>query len=300
MKVLVVGATGMLGSLVCRGLVEEGIQVRTLVRPSSDAVKVGALRALGAETVKGDLKERASLDAACANVDAAISTANSVISRQAGDSIETVDERGQLSLVEAATKAGVKRFVYVSVSPGRLPLDIPFLRAKRSVEERLRRGPMEYVIVQPGAFMEIWLSPMMGFNHVNATATVFGSGENPVSYISIADVARFIVTAVDGTSATNRAILLGGPRSLSPNEIVRIFERETGKRFEVQYVPEEALRAQFESAADPLQKSFAGLSLVQAAGDPIEMTATLQEFPMRMTSVEEYVKRAVTASDQSD
>jgi len=39
---------------------------------------------------------------------------------------------------------------------------------------------------------------------------------------------------------------------------------------------------------------------VQAAGDPIEMTATLQEFPMRMTSVEEYVKRAVTASDQSD
>lgn len=80
---------------------------------------------MGAELVEGDLKDAASLARACAGVEAVISTASSTLSRQAGDSIASVDEQGQLALVDAARTAGATRFVFVSF---RAHLDQPEAR----------------------------------------------------------------------------------------------------------------------------------------------------------------------------
>ena len=102
---LVVGATGLVGGQICRLLVERGERVRGLVRPSSDPARVEELQALGIETVPGDLKDPASLRAACAGVSTVLSTATSTISRGDGDSIETVDRQGQLSLVGSGQPA---------------------------------------------------------------------------------------------------------------------------------------------------------------------------------------------------
>ena len=107
---LIVGATGILGSEICRLLAEKGEPVRALVRATSNPDKVAQLKALKADVVVGDLKDRRSLDAACRGVGAVISTASSTLSRQQGDSIESVDQEGQLNLVDAAEAAGVKHF----------------------------------------------------------------------------------------------------------------------------------------------------------------------------------------------
>ena len=106
MKTLVVGATGLLGLEVCKRLGESVEPVRCLVRPTADGSKRAALEALGVELVEGDLKDPASLARACAGVQAVISTASSTFSRQEGDSIASVDDQGQLALVEAARLAG--------------------------------------------------------------------------------------------------------------------------------------------------------------------------------------------------
>src|SRR5947208_2630500 len=100
--ILVVGATGFLGSEICRRLIERGEAVRGLVRETSDSATVAHLRTLGVETVVGDLRDRDSLDAACRGVDTVVSTATTTRSRQPGDSIEATDEAGQLDLVDAA------------------------------------------------------------------------------------------------------------------------------------------------------------------------------------------------------
>ena len=63
--VLVVGATGLLGSEVCRQLAAKDKKVRGLVRTTSDQAKVDMLKNYGAEIVQGDLRDRASLEAAC-------------------------------------------------------------------------------------------------------------------------------------------------------------------------------------------------------------------------------------------
>jgi uncharacterized protein YbjT (DUF2867 family) len=107
------------------------------------------------------------------------------------------------------------------------------------------------------------------------------------------DVARFAVVAVDASAARNTILVLRGPDKLSPNEVVRIFEEHTGQPFDVEHVPVEALRAQRGSAEDPLQQSFTELMLACAQGNSIDMQGTLQSYPVKLTSVQEYVERVV-------
>jgi NADH dehydrogenase len=268
--VLIVGATGMLGSEICRRLAARGDPVRALVRRTSNPERVALLKQLGVEPIHGDLKDSSSLREACRGVDTIVSTASSTIARQEGDSIQTVDRQGQLELIEAAEAAGVQRFVLVSF-PG---FDIPFplQDAKRAVEDRLRRGRMVHVILQPTCFMEIWLSPLLGFDPANGRAQVLGTGQNAVSWISYLDVAAFAVAAVHSPDAANRTFRLGGPEALSPLDVVRLSEQLRGMTMTVQRVPEEALRAQLASATDPLQQSMAGLMLYCAHGDAIDST----------------------------
>src|SRR4029077_2791819 len=118
--VLVAGATGLVGNEICRRISGRGERVRALVRATSSTERIELLRSCGAEIRIGDLRDSASVNALCEGVDAVISTASSTISRQAGDSIESVDSAGQMTLVTAAKAAGVKRFVFLSFrkSPG--------------------------------------------------------------------------------------------------------------------------------------------------------------------------------------
>ena len=102
--VLIVGATGMVGGEVARLLAESGETVRALTRATSNPEKVARLRGLGAQIAQGDLKDPASLDAACRGVTAIISTASSTISRQQDDSIE-MSIAGTIESDDAAERA---------------------------------------------------------------------------------------------------------------------------------------------------------------------------------------------------
>ena len=112
--ILVVGPTGLLGLETCRLLAEKNKDFRALVRNTSDQGKVDQLKNMGAQIVTGDLKDPDSLASASQGITEVISTASSTMSRQEGDSIQTVDLEGQLNLVSAAISAGVEKFVFVS------------------------------------------------------------------------------------------------------------------------------------------------------------------------------------------
>ena len=293
--ILVVGATGFLGGEICRRLSSQGKQVRGLVRATSDPAAVEALKAHGVEIVAGDLKDPSSLEPACDGVQLVISTATTTRTRQEGDSIESADAAGQLNLVEAAKKKGVQRFIYVSYT-GNIKTDDPLTRAKRSVEKAVRESGMAYTILRPSCFMEVWLGPAIGFDFPNAKATIYGEGKNKLSFISLGDVASFAVASVDNPAAGNAVLELGGPEAVSPLEAVQIFEEIGGRKFELQHVPVEAIRAQAETATDSLEKSFACLMLHYANGDPIPMDNVLKNFPVQLTSVRQYASYALGAS----
>ncbi len=285
--VLVAGATGFLGSEICHQLILKKKNVKGLVRATSDANKVANLKASGVEIIEGDLKNKISLEQALHGVSAVISTVSSTISRQEGDSIQSVDEEGQINLIDAAITAGVKQMIYVSVCElGESPLQT----SKRKVEKHLVESGLNYTILRPTYFMEVWLSPVLGFDYPNAKATIYGEGNNKISWISIKDVALFATAALDNPNAANKIIGLGGPEALSPLEVVNIFETVKGTKFDLQYVPEEALKAQRDAAQDPLSETFATLMLGVVNGSEIDMKSTLDNFPIQLTSVVDYAQ----------
>jgi NADH dehydrogenase len=288
---LVVGATGLLGSEICHLLTAGGKPARALARPTSDQSKVAQLESLNVEIARGDLKNHSSLGAVCRGVSAVISTASSTLSRQEGDSIQTVDLEGQLNLIDAAKAAHVGHFLLISFP--QIDIEFPLQTAKRAVEDYLKSSGLTYTILQPTIFMEVWLSPALGFDAANAKAQIYGAGENKISWISYKDVAKFAVASLDNSEAHNAVIELGGPEALSPLEVVRIFEKVKGQKFDVQHVPEEALREQRESAIDPLQQSFAGLMLNYSQGSIVDMQETLQKFPMRLASIKDYAQASM-------
>jgi uncharacterized protein YbjT (DUF2867 family) len=283
--ILVVGATGLVGSGICQKLAQRGEQVRALVRSTSLTERVEALRAAGVELCLGDLKDSKSLAAACEGAEVVISTASSTLSRQPGDSIESVDAVGQLNLVEAAKDAKVSRFVFVSFRrhPG---LECPLSQAKEQVERAITS--FNFTVIQASFFMEIWLSPALGFDYPNRKARLYGTGTSPISWVSSQDVAEFCALVPRHPMAERRVIEFGGPKALSPLDVVARFESASGREFQIEHVPESALRSQFEGATEPLQKSFAALMLGYARGDAIEMRFIVETFGVKLTTVEEY------------
>ncbi|MDQ4079302.1 MAG: SDR family oxidoreductase [Gemmatimonadota bacterium] len=286
--ILVAGATGYLGSEICRLLSERGQRVRALVRQSSNSEKIERLRALGVDFALGDLKDPRSLDAACHDVDTVISTASVTLSRQPDDSIQRVDNEGQIALVDAAVSNGVERYLYVSFS-GNLDLECALNSAKRTVERAVRNSGMTYTILRPSFFVEIWLSPALGFDVEHGKARIFGTGDQRMSWISLADVARFTVECVDHPAAENAVFELGG-EAISPNELIAEVERRTGKSMDVERVPAEALHAQRAQAKDAMEHSFATLMLGYAQGDEVDLGPARQlHVPIR--SAREFIAR---------
>jgi uncharacterized protein YbjT (DUF2867 family) len=285
--VLVVGATGLVGSEICQRLMKRGEQVRALVRTTSSKEKLEALKSWGVELCVGDLKDPPSLAAACRGANAVISTASSTLSRQPGDSIESVDLAGQLNLVNAARSANLGRFLFVSFRkpPG---ISFPLSDAKEQVENAVTS--LNFTVIQASWFMEVWLSPALGFDYANAAARIYGPGTNPISWVSFRDVAEICAVALRHPAAERRTIEFGGPEALSPLEVVARFERIGGRPFRLEHVPEPALLAQFEGATDSLQKSFAALMLGYLHGDAMNMASVVSTFGIELTNVNEYAR----------
>lgn len=286
--ILVVGSTGVLGSEICRRLREAGEPVRGLIRPTSAPEKIARLVAMGVEVARGDLREPASLARACQGAGTVITTATSTLSMQPGDSIPVTDQQGQLDLVKAAQAAGVKRFIMLSI-----PMtirDCPLKTAKRAVENALIASGMEYTILRPGIFMEIWLNPALGFDYINGKATIYGDGHAKNHFITLGNVAQYVVESLICPEAINRAFELGAPQSCGMLEVVQTFEQVGGKPFDLAFVPAAALEAQANATNDPRQKSFAVMTHDMAKGIRVDTSEAENVFSLSLASVEDYAR----------
>jgi dihydroflavonol-4-reductase len=161
--VLVTGSAGFLGQHLTRELVGRGVTVRGLSRrAATDAVVAG----LGAAPVRGDLDDRASLDAACAGADAVFHTAADTNTWRPNNAAQTrTNVDGTRRLLQAAAAAGVDAFIHTSsVSAyshrvkGVLREDVPqrggeswinYERTKFLSEQAVRESPVPWIVCQP-------------------------------------------------------------------------------------------------------------------------------------------------------
>ena len=292
--ILVAGATGVLGTEIVRRLASRGERVRALTRVTSAPEKVERLKRFGAEIVQGDLRQPQSLLAACVGVDAVISTVTTILTSQPGDSFEATDGEGNKSLIDAARKTGVRKFVFVSFDTSK-SVDNPLTRAKQNAEDYLKKSGLDFTILHSTLFCESWLGPMLFCDPDAGTAKVYGKGTDKLRYVTVGDVAEFAVQSLDNPAARNAVIPVGGPDEISQRDAVRIFEEAFGRKFNVIEVPEATLEAQWSAAENPFDKTFAGLMLGVARGFDSGMQPPFADFEVPLTSPREYVENLARA-----
>ena len=291
---LVVGATGLVGQQIALGLRRQGRSVRALVRGGTRHEKAAPVVAANIQIVDADLTKPETLPSACAGVEAVLCTATSMPQAK-DDGLRRVDRDGVLSLIESAERAGVHHFVYTSYS-GDIRQDSPLETAKRDCENRLLSGKMRVTILRPSYFMEMWLSPVLGFDPPNSRARIYGPGDAKVSFISMNDVAAFAVAAAAKPPDHSAILEMGGPEPLSQIDVVGVFERTLGKKFELEKVPLAALEEQHRST-DPRQKTFAALMIGYAKGNGIPGSLeTARRYGVALHSVSDYAATFLKAS----
>ncbi|MFY1701847.1 NmrA/HSCARG family protein [Micromonospora sp. WMMA1923] len=237
MVVLVIGATGKQGGATARALLDRGVAVRALVRdPGADAAL--ALGERGAELVRGDLDDPATLLAAAEGADGVFSIPWPDLTDLQGDA----ELRRGRNVVEAARAAGVSHLVHSSVSgagdfhrnqPGWAEgrWDRHYWESKAGVDELVRSGGFaHWTILLPGTFMENLLERSYLFGDWSSGTIVTGFAEDTrIPWIAVDDIGQAAATAftdpgrLDGMDVE----LAGDLRTMT--EVAMILSEVTGR-----------------------------------------------------------------------
>jgi uncharacterized protein YbjT (DUF2867 family) len=286
--ILVVGSSGLLGGEICKLLARKGIPLRVLVRCTTDPAKVEQLRSFGSSIALGDLNDPASVEDACRGIHGIICTASALMTYQNGkNDFRSVDNKGITGLVDAATKAGVSRFIFPSYSSS-IDVQSPLLSAKRNVEKYIRESILVYTIIRSSFFIETWFSPTAGFDPVKAKATIYGEGTNTIRWISCRNVAQLIVNSLYNPDVYYSTLNLAGPEALSPLQVVSQFEAAGQRTFEITHIQEKQLIADQLAAKDPLRRSWISLFLSYAHGERNDTQPCSVSYPAHLISIQEY------------
>ncbi len=191
MTVLVAGATGNLGGRIVRALLAADATVAGLARPGGSGEREAALAGAGARVVTVDLKDGAALDSALAGV-------TTVVSALQG--LEPVILDAQTTLLQAAVRAGVQRFI-----PSDFALDFFKTRPgsnrnfdlRRRFDERLDAASIRATSILNGAFMDL-LGPGAG-DHIldrrRGRVSYFGDPDQKLDFTTMDDTAAFTARA---------------------------------------------------------------------------------------------------------
>jgi len=210
--ILVAGGTGRLGTLLVGRLAARGLDVRVLTRDPARAHHLGDS---ATDIVEGDVRDRASIDAAMRG----ITTVVSAVQGFAGPGRVTpasVDRDGNANLVDSAAAAGadVVLLSVVGTSPDN---SMELFRAKYAAEQHLRASSAPWTIVRATAYVELWADIM-------TKPIVFGRGNNPINFVSVQDVAAVVERAVTDVNLRGITLEVGGPDNMTFNELADLLQ----------------------------------------------------------------------------
>jgi uncharacterized protein YbjT (DUF2867 family) len=295
--VLIVGATGLLGSATALALLKDGQRVRVLVRERTrHPERVAELQEAGAELMQCDLTDPASLERACKGALRVFACAHSFFGSGRLRSAQ-VDHVGHSALIAATLTTGVPRFVYTSTLGAHEDHPIDFFRSKYEIEEGLRSSHIPYTILRPAAFMEQHVHQLLGKPLLDRGFTlIVGEGRKRRNFVSVQDVVPIAVAALRGDTLVNRTLDIGGPDNISTRDIAAMYALRS-RQGRVFHLPAAVARM----AARGLRPFHEGAARVlEAAAVPdgdwdetFDPRALLAEFPREMMTVERFVEERV-------
>ncbi|MCM1188751.1 MAG: SDR family oxidoreductase [bacterium] len=229
MKVVLAGAYGKLGGDILKTLVEGGYEV-----VAADMIdrQIPGLDQSRYTYRKLDVTDAASLKGLCEGADAVITTVG-LTSTNATITNYDIDYQGNLNLLNEAKRAGVKKFVYISVLKADKAPKVPMLHAKYLFEEELKKSGIDYVIHRPtGYFYDIVkvFRPMIEKGQVS----LLGKKAVHANVVDTPDFAEFIVKHMGDRNVTYN---VGGKETWSYEQIARMCFEAAGKEPVIKHAP---------------------------------------------------------------
>lgn len=227
-KILLAGASGYLGKYILEELDSWGMPALALIRAPE---KLKGLNFRNLKIVKAEVTRPETLVDVCRGVDTVISTVG--ITRQRdGLTYMDVDYQANVNLLYEAERAGVRKFIYVSVIDGDKLRHLKVTEAKERFVDVLKVSGLEYTVIRPNGYfsdMNVFLSMAK-----RGKVYLFGNGEYKLNPIHGADLAEICVRAI---AQKEKEITVGGPDILTQNEIAEMAISAWGKPADIVHLP---------------------------------------------------------------
>ncbi len=231
MTLLIIGGTGTLGRQIVRKALENGFQVRCIVRNKRTA---NFLREWGAELVYGDLTIPETLPLSFQGITAIIDASTT---RPEDDAkMVDVDWYGKLMLIEMAKRVNVKRFIFFSINNADKYPYITLMEQKANIEEVLSNSGVPYTIFQCAGFYQALINQYA--IPILEGKTVWKTSESTVmSYIDTQDAANFCIKSLSLRETENKSFFLGGSKAWTSEEIINLCETLSGQKAQIKLIP---------------------------------------------------------------
>ena len=228
-KVLIAGATGYLGRYLIIETKKQGYWVKALARKAN---KLDDIKDSIDEIREAEITKPNTLNGICDDIDTVISSIG--ITRQKdGLTYMDVDYQANMNLLQEARKSGVKKFIYVSVLNGESLRDLKICDAKERFVDELKASGLDYCIIRPNGFF----SDMADFFEMAKKGRIylFGKGVLKTNPIHGKDLATVCVEAI---KSLEKEISVGGPETLTHQEIALSAFDVLGSESKITYIPE--------------------------------------------------------------
>ena len=237
-KILVTGATGTVGQEVVRALREQGIAVRAGARVPE---KLADLQALGAETVRLDFGDPASLEEALAGIERVF-----LLTPFVEDDLPLIE-----AVVQAAKDAGAQFLLRMSASGADPEAPAALARHHGLGEEVVKKSGLAWNVIRPNFFMDNFVN--YSADAIKGQGAFYGaSGEGKTAYISSADIgacAAAILAAPDAHAA--KTYDLSGGEAMSDGEVAAILSDLLGREVRFVSVSLEEMASSLRSQGTP-------------------------------------------------
>ena len=231
MSLLVLGGTGTLGRQIVKQAIDEGYQVKCLVR---NLRRAAFLKDWGADLVYGDLSIPATIPSTLKGVNVIIDA--STVRPTDSYTADTIDWRGKIALIEAAELAKIQKFVFFSVLNASKNSNIPLLELKVRIEQKLKESNLNYTIFQCSGFFQGLINQFAIPILEKQTVWLLGKAA-PVAYLDTQDAAKTVVKALNEKASLNKTFALIGDKFWTSEEVIEVCKRLSGKEAKVSYIP---------------------------------------------------------------
>ncbi len=226
MRTLVAGASGALGRIIVSELELRGHAVRAVVR------RPGSLSsALSREVRTIDALRPGAWRNACEGIDAVVSTVGASVSPSpfvGRKSYAQVDAPANIALLEEAERAGVKRFVYISLVGGDTSRHTDYAEGHERVVDALAASAVPSTVLRPTGFF-CAMTALIDLARKGAVP-VFGDGSCRTNPIAEQDLALAAAASVDDSRPGVTQVALGGPEVFTRREIALLTFASLGRR----------------------------------------------------------------------